>query len=353
MEFYKKLLGSLLGAKGQVVLLLVILLAAAVTRYSLPNQDYLSLDKLGFSSSTATEPGTVVYSDASQDLFLLVVGGNLLWRRGDESSFIAEDVINLHTHKGRFWIKTKTEVSELIISNGAVVQQLHASSPGCRDFAFAESRLVGTGDREFFLSTGPQVYGLAQWGLVEGPYHLEGRRDPQFLEGDWRQGVVFIEDNAWTVYINYMPQVRVKIEYDQGQLQGAVLAPDAATIIYAVQQGADVEVWHSKVAGIDEAELLYQQEMQFSSLEAIWAPDLSLTIVSVLGYEGEADFDDNFHSATFLYQPGQTTAMLNRSYGSQIRALFPTAWDSRENLIWFNWLHEEVPVPVSYSLFSH
>jgi hypothetical protein len=347
---FQRFLGSVLNGKGQVLLFLIILVAGAAIRLVFSQPSGLELNELAYTSYPAPFPGRVVYSDDHQDLYLVVNRGNLYWRRGEEERLLAEGVVNLLAQQDRIWLKTQAEVSELILGIGALVPLLSATSPECREIPFAQAYLVGRDEGRFYLHFDTSVLGIGPDGVVEGPYYLEGRRNPSLVEGDWRRGVALVRDNAWVTYTGFMEQDRT--QHPLGILKEAVLSPDATRIIYAVQEERWTEVWHALSDGA-EAELIYRQEMVFSDLEALWNPDQSMAAVSILGYQGEASYSDDFHSATFLYQPGQAAVLLNKSTGPEIKALVPTAWDAREPLLWLNWLHQETPIPVGFRLFSH
>lgn len=345
---YERFLGSILGGKGQVLLLLLFLAAVAALKFGFAQFGGLDLSQLAYTSASAPFPGRVVYSDDHRNLHLVVVQGNLHWRRGEENRLLAEDVVNLLVQQDRIWLKTKTEVSEVILSTGALVPLLSGSSPECSEIPFAQASLVGRGGQYFYLLSEPWVVGIGPDGVTEGPYYLEGRRHPALVEGDWRRGVAFVQDDAWIIYTGFLKDGKVRLP--GGGLKEAVLSPDASQIIYAVQEEGRTEVWHAQSNGAG-AERIYHREMVFSDLEALWNPDENILAISILGYQGEASFRDDFHSATFLYQPGQEIVMLSMSDGPEIKALVPTAWDAKESLLWFTWLHQEIPTPVEYRFF--
>lgn len=345
---YKKFIGLISGGRGQALFLLIIFAVGAVMRFTFYRPQGLELAELSFSSSTASFQGTVVYSDVDQDLYLVLDGGSLFWRRGEENIELARDVVNLLVQEKQIWLKTATNINELICSTGAVVPQLNATSPDCQDIPFAQSRLVGKDKEGFYLHSGQVVQGIGS-GEVKGSYFFEGRRKPPFIERDWRQGVAFIQGKSWRVYVDLL--ARFQVEPSQGMLRDIVLSPSATHIVYAIQRESLTEVWYARVSGAD-AELLYKEEMQFSDLKALWSPNQGMMVVSILGYQGEGSFSDDFCSATFLFQPRKGMTVLSKFQGQEIKALIPTAWDTRAPLIWFNWLHEEQPVPVSYQLFS-
>ncbi len=346
----KRLLGAFLSGKGHIFLFILVLAAAAVFRFVWLVPRGIPMEQLSFSSAPGDEWGKILFSDVNKNRFLIARGDSLYWRHGDELRPVAHNLVNVLYSQGRFWLKTQREVSELIFNNGAVLTQL--TSAGSGSISFVHSRLVGVKGGCFFLNSGPVVEGLSIQGQAEGPYYLEGYRMARLLEGDWQRGVVLVKDNAWTVFVNFMERERVVLSYEQGRLCQAELSASGDQVIYAVQKGNEVQVWHAKSNG-ERSTLLYSEEMNFSSMEAVWAPDGSYVAVFVLGFEGAAGVEDTFHSATFLYQPGKGKAMLHKSRDVEIRGLVPTAWDVSESSIWFYWLHEEEPVPVKYTLFRH
>lgn len=347
-KYFKQFLDAILSGKGQVLLLILILAAGVLVRFGVHSSQGLELAQLTFATSSAPFQGKVVYSDVSQDLYLVLVEDKLFWRRGEANNLLAEAVVNLLLQDNRLWLKTETQVAELIVSGGFLVPNLVTASPENQGVPFAQARLVGKGEEYYYLRSGSQVLGLGPQGLRAGSYELLGRRNAALVEGDWRRGVVFIQDDSWKVYTNY--EDVQEVPSPRGKLREVVLSPNSSHIVYAIQVDKRTEIWHAQACGAG-AELVYEWEMEFSDIEAMWTPDQNILAISVLGFQGEASFQDTFHSATFLYHPGQEIMVLSESHGPEIKALVPTAWDTQESVLWSYWLHEEVPTPVSYHLF--
>jgi len=347
----KILVGAVLSGNGQILLLILLLAGGLAVRYTWFSSESIPLDRLGFMSETSQEKGAVVFSRTARNQLLVLEKGQLYWTDGVITINIVENVVNLHSHQGRFWAKTNTEIGEINILNGSWNQLVTVDRLGEKGIAFAQARLIGVQGDRFYLSNDDGVRVIEERGIVGGPYHFEGRRNFMLVEPSWFHGVLFVQNNSWTMYINFQPRKPVQLGHNQGDLLEALLSPDVANVMYAVQKGPITEIWFARANG-SGAELLYQNEMNFSSLKAIWSPDSTMVVVNVLGYEIDAGLDDRFHSTTFLYQPGNLgTAVLSTSQGSEVRALFPTTWDSTAQMIWFYWLHEEEPVPVTYNLF--
>lgn len=344
-RFFKKIIGALLSSKGQIWLLFLLLALSLTVRFAWLAPKGITLDRLGFAAETSQEQGIVVYSRKGGNQLLLLNRGNLFWQDGEDTACIAEDVLNLYYNQGRIWVRTSSEIAEVNLPRGTA--DLQIGGEGLKTVAGA--RLVGVLEDRFFLDSGESVLAVNEHGLVEGPYYLEGKRRQRLIEPDWRSGVAFIQGNAWIVARNFRLGEPVPVE--QGELMDVLLSPDAREVVYAVQKGPETEIWYAQVNGTG-AELLYRREKHFSSLEALWSPDLQLVAITVLGYQEDAGFDDEFISSTFLYQPGRRgIAVLAKSQGGEVRALVPTTWDRDGEMIWFYWLHEEETVPVFYRLF--
>lgn len=342
----------LLGRKSQTWLFLGLLIAGGVARFTLFAGDKITLDRVGFVAHTSQEQGQVVYSCTACDLLLLVTQGNLHWKSGEESFIIAENVVNLYSGQESLLVKTRAAIGEVRPDTGDYEELVRTESIDYPGFLFSEARLVGVSGQRFYLSYQDLVLGVETDGVVEGPYSFDGRRNPKLVESDWRSGAAFVRDNSWTVYVNFRQDETAHIEQNLGVLQDVIMSAAASEVIYALQAGTESQVLHAKVDG-SEAEIIYREEIKFSSLEAVWSPDSRLVAVSILGYQEDAGYDDTFICTTFLYQPGRSgTAVLSRNLGPEVRALVPTAWDSQKPLLWFYWLHQETPAPVYYSFFN-
>lgn len=346
ISLYKRSLDAILSQQGQVLLLILILAAGILVRFCCGSKD-VDLTRLTFAISSAPFQGRVVYSDVSHDLYLVLTEDKLYWREGEENTLLANAVVNVLIQDHRFWLKTETQVTEFILDGHYLMPELAHASLVDLGASFAQAHLVGKGEHNYYLRSGLDVIGIDSQGMREGPFDLYGRRSPNLVEGDWRRGVVFVGDKSWRVYTNFIDVKEGPLL--GGKLREAILSPDASHLVYAIQADNLTEIWHAQASGAG-AELIYEWEMEFSDIEALWSPDHNLLAISVLGFQGEAGFGDEFHSATFLYQSGQDIRVLSESNDREIKALVPTAWDVGAQVVWFNWLHEEAPTPISYRL---
>lgn len=343
-QLYRKLLGAILAGNGQAWLLIAILALLTVIRFTF--QFGIPLNELGYVSAQVDSEGIVVYSNG--DRKLLLDDSVLRWMDGEDHTDVAGNVINLHIQQDSIWIKTPTEISNFNTKTGAPTQVLTAETlPG---IPFARARLVGTAPGLYYLSYDDAVRVVGEDGKREGPYYLQGRRRDRLVESNWKKGVAFIEDNSWTIFVDFKPASTVRIEHERGQLMEVVLSPCSSELLYALQNQGFTEVWHARSNG-SRSSLVYKGEKNFSSLEAIWSPESKQIALNILGYQRDAQPGDNFDSQTLLYQPGQGILPLATFFGTEVRALMPTAWDRGGKSIWFTWLHEEVNRPVMYSLF--
>lgn len=347
-----KLVNSILGRRGQIWLLFLLLAVAAAIRFTYFASPEFSLDRLAFVAETAEHRGRVVHSGSSGDHLLLLEQGNLIWLQEDELRIVTSDVVNLYANQGRLWVKTRDSIAKVETDSGTGIELLKIDYMEVKGIPFADARLIGIRDKRYYLSYGSSVIGIEENGIVEGPYHIEGRRQPLLVETDWGTGAAFIQGNSWVVMYNFMPAKTVSISEHKGVLLDIRMSPDASEVMYALQQGNVCQVWWSGADGTG-AELIYQGDFIFSSLEAIWSSE-GMIVLTVLGYEVCPELEFLYFSSTHLFKRGwRDTAVLSKTQGTDVRALIPTAWDSRASKIWFYWLHEEEPRPVLYRLFQN
>jgi hypothetical protein len=344
--------GAILGGKGQILLLLILLSSVITARFVWFSPGGIPLDRVGYTVETSGDQGAVLFSKKGGEQQLILEGENLHWKSGGKNELIAGQVVNLHFHQGRIWVMTRSVIYEVNMQTGTGSKLLSVDDLDDKGMSFKNSRLVGVEqDGRLYLIEGEILKVINGKGLIEGPYLFDGRRTPKLVEPDWRTGVVFMQGNSWILYINLSPQEPVRLDYQLGELQEVLLSPTGSHVVYALQQGQRTEVWYSRANGTNP-QLLYHKDKIYSNLQAMWSPDSSLVVLTVLGYETDASYDDNFISSTLLFQPGQQgTVALSRSFGPEVKALIPTAWDSDAFIIWFYWMHEEQIMPVSYSLF--
>ena len=347
----KIIVGALLGGKGQVLLLLFLLSALIAGRFIWFQPHGIPLNQLGYAVETSGDYGAVLFSRNGNEQQLILNGDDLLWRGGETTEQIAQHVVNLHSSQDRVWVKTRTEITEVDMLTGTAVKLLSVEDSSDSGLSFEDARLVGVEDEQFYLVNGDLLQVMDWDGRFKEPYYFDGRRSPTGVEPNWRQGVLFFQSNTWTLYLDFSPEKPVRLDHRRGELQEVILSPDGSSVVYALQRDQSTEIWYSRINGSD-AKNLYVKDKIFSSFKAVWSPDSSLLVMTVLGYEKDAGYDDNFISATLLHQPGrQGTMALSKSYGPEVRALTPTAWDLDEYNIWFYWLHQEQISPVSYSLY--
>jgi len=344
-KWTNKFISAMVSNGGQFFLLIFILALAAVLRFALAN-DQVPLMELSFKSEAAQHIGKVISSRRGGEELIIFHEGSL---RMNESP-LAQNVVNVYGGQGEHWVKTEEAIVEIDLDSGVGMEKL--SGDNVARPSFAQARLVGVKDGRYFLYFADQVEILDENGMVEGPYYLEGWRKPRLLEEDWRRGVALLNGNSWTIYVDFRAQTTVELPLEQGELRDVYLSRDASSVIYVLQLEDQVQLWYAQANGA-QAQLIHQGQKWFSSMEVVWSPDQTTVVISVLGYAEDAGPEDEFSSTTLMYRPrGQESIVLNKSQGHEIQAMVPTAWDADEFMLWFNWLHQEQPVPTFYTFFS-
>lgn len=339
----------LLDRRGQVLLLFLLLAAAAVLRFTLFVSNDIDLDKMGYVADVSQTRGKVI-SSCSNSGQLILDKSRLLWTKGDEQKLVADDVVNLLSVQDRIWVKTRDHIALVKKDSGVSFVLLKVENLKGKGIPFPDARLVGVGENRFYLNFGSSVIGVEEQGIVEGPYHMDGRLQPLLVEANWRDWAVSIRDNSWVIYSNFRPVKQVRVNWERGLLRDAYLSPDGSHLTYVLQQEDNYQVWHAAMDG-SMAELLLQKDNSFSSLYILWSPDSRMAVITVLGY-GDDESDYLYSSSTLIYKAWEGSTVLSKSQGAEVKALIPTAWDCREHIIWFYWLHEEEPYPVYYRLFE-
>lgn len=349
LDYFKKVADFLLDRKGQVLLLFLLLAAAAALRFTLFVSNDIDLDNMGYVAEVSQTRGKVISSCSSSGRFILD-RSKLLWIKGDEQKLVADDVVNILSFQDRIWVKTRDHIALVKKDSGMSFVLLSNDNLRGMGIPFPDARLVGIGEDRFFLNFGSSVIGVEKQGIVEGPYHMDGRLQPLLVEANWRDWAVSIRDNSWVVYSNFRPVKQVSVNWERGLLRDAYLSPDGSHVIYVLQQEDHYQVWYGSKDG-SRAELLHQEEDLFSSFYALWSPDSRMVVITVLGYADD-ETDYSYSSSTLIYKAWEGGTVLSNSQGREVKALIPTAWDCREHIIWFYWLHEEDPYPIYYRLFE-